>query len=81
MKAAVSQTLFGETVEVWCFDIGTETTNLCIANIVENDEDNVRRSLRRKHDIGIGLHRVLEGPTNSAGKWFAFVIGQHRFLT
>ena len=81
VETAVAQTLFGETVEVRCFDIGTETTDLRVANIVENDEDNVRRSLRRKHDIGVSLHRVLKGPTYSAGKWFAFVIGQHQFLT
>ena len=81
VETAIAQTLFGETVEVRCFDIGTETTDLRVANIVENDEDNVRRSLRRKHDIGVSLHRVLKGPTYSAGKWFAFVIGQHQFLT
>ncbi|CAB4660204.1 unannotated protein [freshwater metagenome] len=81
VETAVSQTLFGEAVEVRCFDIGTETTDLRVANIVENDKDNVRRSLRRKHNIGIGLNRIFKGSAYSAGKWFAFVIGQHQFLT
>jgi len=81
METAVSQTLFGEAVEVRRFDIGTETSDLCVTNIVENDKDSVRRARRRKHNIGVCLHRFLKGPTNSAGKWFAFAIGQHQFLT
>ena len=60
VKTPIAQTLFGETVEVRRLDIGTKAADLRVANIVKNDEDHIRCSLWRKHDIGIRLHRIFK---------------------